>query len=256
MRQLRTMAPLCGMLLLAAAAGADEITVSGNPYKNVLVTKTESFYYVQIPDEGRTLSLPIAQIDASTVKINKDPFYRDPLKEKYAQNKARRAAGEIKDVDPAFRAASGGDGGGLKLDDVRGGGGGGGGGAAGGGFGIPRTQVETTLGNFGFKFQPGPTSAVSSRPGGGSLELVGPPENLTGIVVKGSGPAQAVDSGAQQLSLLLLQLKPELSAAYINALNEAKQKGSASGSAGGASVSVNRKVNGDTVDLEIRITAG
>ena len=138
MMQTRTMATLCGAVLLAVAAGADEITVSGNPYKNVLITKTGSFYYVQLPEEGRTLSLPVAEIDASTVKINSDPFYREPLKEKYTANKARRAAGEIKDVDPAFRAATAGGGGAaLGLDDVRGGGGGGGG----AGFGIDRKSV-------------------------------------------------------------------------------------------------------------------
>ena len=198
MRLARIFASICGAVLLAGAAGADEITVSGNPYKNVLISKTESCYYVQLPEEGRTLSLPIAQVDASTVKINSDPFYRDPLKEKYTANKARRAAGEIKDVDPAFRAAAvSGGGSAMKLDDLRGGGGGAGGVA--GGFGVPRTAIETTLTKFGFEFQPGPgnTSAVAKRPGG-SLELLGPPESLTGIVAKASGPAQAVDGSAQQ----------------------------------------------------------
>jgi len=242
-------------LLLAGVGGADEITVDGNPYKDVLITKTASFYYVQLPEEGRTLSLPIAEVDVSTVKINSDPFYRDPLKDKYTANKARRAAGDIKDVDPAFRAASGGgDGSSANLGDQRGGGGAGG---ASGGFGVPRTQIETTLTQFGFQFQPGPgnTSAVASRPGG-SLTLVGPPENLTGIVAKASGAAQVVDGSAQQLQLFLMQLKPAAATAYTTALGEAKQKGSASASADGLSINITRTVNGENVDMEIKLSAG
>ncbi len=236
MRRTQTTALLCGALLLAVGANADDITVSGNPYKDVLVIKTGSFYYVQLPEEGRTISVLIAQVDASTVTINDDPFYRGPLKEKYTVNKTRRAAGEIKDVDPAFRTS---------------------GAAGGGGFGVPRTAIETTLTQFGFQFQPGPgnMSAIAKRPDG-SLELLGPPESLTGILAKASGPVAAVDATAQQLQLLLMQLKAEAATAYMGALNEAKQKGSASASAAGVSISITRTVNGENVDMEIRITAG
>jgi hypothetical protein len=248
---------ICGVVV-SALAGADEITVNGNAYKNVLVTQTGSFYYVQIPDEGRTLSVPLAEADASSVKIDSDPFYRDPLKETYTQNRARRAAGEIKDVDPAFRAGKD-ERVTESLDDVRGAGAGrkGGGGGSAGGFGVPRTMIESALGQLGFQFQPGPgnASAVASRPDG-SLELLGPPDNLTGVVAKSSGPVQAADAGVQQLQMFLMQLRPEAAAAFGQALSEAKAKGTASVSAGGVNINITRKVDGANANIEARITAG
>ena len=254
MKRLLMALGLCAAWMLAGPVPADEITVSGHPYKNVLITKTESFYYVQVPEEGRTLSLPVAEVDASTVRINDDPFYRDPLKDEYAVNKARRASGEIKDVDPAFRAASAAGGGsGLSLDDLRGGGGDGGGA---GGFGVPRTAIEATLAGMGFQFQPGPgnASAVATLPNG-SLELLGPPESLKGVFVKASGPAQTVDASAQQLQLFVMQLRPKAVGAFTNAISEAKQKGSASVSAEGVAINITRKANGPNVEMEIRLMA-
>jgi hypothetical protein len=194
----------------------------------------------------------VAEVDTSTVKIDSDPFYRTPLRETYTANRAKRAAGEATDVDPSFRASK--DAHVTEsLDDVRGAGGG----ATGGGFGVPRTAMEENLAGLGMQFQPAPGngSSVASRPDG-SIELLGPPENLTGIVAKASGPAQAVDSGAQQLQMLLMQLKPEAAGAYGKALNDAKQSGSGSGSAGGVNISINRKADGPNVTIEARITAG
>ena len=256
MRAFNAMAVMCGVAVLAAMpVRADEITVNGNPYKNVLVTKTASFYYIQFPDEGRTVSVPIAE--AESVKINTDPFYRSPLRETYTANRAKRAAGGMKDVDPAFKARKG-----EKLETAEAGSGkvvkgGGGAGGGGGGFGTPRTAVEGTLAGFGFQFQPGPgnTSSKSSRPDGSSLELLGPPDKLTGIVVRASGPAQAVDAGAGQLKLLVMQLKPTAVPAWDKAVSDAKANGSGNASADGVSISINRKVNGENVDIEARITA-
>jgi len=255
MRLVRLCAAACAVIVLTGPARADEITVNGHAYKDVLITKTESFYYVQLPEEGRTLSLRPDQVDVSSVKINDDPYYRTPLRDTYTANKARRAAGEIKDVDPAFRAGpAGGGAGALSLDDVRGAGGGAGGGA---GFGIARTAVEQTLAGFGFQFQPGPgnTSAIA-KDADGSLELLGPPESLTGLVVKAAGPVQAVDAGAQQLQMLLMQLKPDAASAYAGALTEAKQKGSASVSMPGLGINISRKVDGANASIEVRLSAG
>lgn len=245
-------------LLVAAVSQADEITIAGYEYKNVLITKTSSFYYVQLPEEGRTLSIPVSEVDASTVKMNKDPFYRTPLKEKYEVNRQRRADGEIKDVDPAFRApASPGPGANASLSDLQGGGGGPGAAApGGGGLGVARTVVEGALGSFGFQIESGPTSAVAKRPDGTSIELLGPPESLNGIVAKMSGTPAAVDAGAGQMQMFVMQLAPGAAQSFTEALNEAKQNGSSSKSAGGVNINVNRTQSGDNTNMELRLTAG
>ncbi len=241
---------------VVSTAGADEITVKGIPYKNVLITKTGSFYYVQLPEEGRTLNVLVAE--GSGVTINEDPFYRAPLREAYVQNRARRAAGEIKDIDPAFRGGKDATVS-QSLDDLRGSGGGAakGGGAAAGGFGVARSDIEAMLAGLGFQFQPGPgnSSAVASRPDG-SLELLGPPESLKGIVAKATGPVQAVDASVGQMKMFLMQLKPAAAGALDQALNEAKEKGSGTASADGVSISITRKVDGANATIEARITAG
>jgi len=254
MRKSKLWTVIGGAVIVASAAQADEITIAGYEYKNVLITKTSSFYYVQLPEEGRTLSIPVGEVPQGSVKINSDPFYRTPLKATYDENRQRRAEGEIKDIDPAFRGAAtttaGGDASaGAPID----GDGGGGGGA---GMGVPRTMLEQGLSSFGFQFTPGPTSAVGKRADGTSIELLGPPDSLQGIVAKLTGAVAAVDAGAQQFSLLLMQMSPEAGTAYTQAYNEAKQNGSASKSAGGVSMSISRKVNGDNADVEVRLTPG
>lgn len=242
-----------GVSMAATALRADEITIAGYEYKNVLISKTSSFYYVQLPDEGRTLSIPVGEVQAATVKINNDPFYRTPLKEKYDQNRERRAAGEIKDVDPAFRAAgNAGSGSNLSLDDLRGGAGAGGGG--GGGLGVPRTMVEGQLSAFGFQVEAGPSSATARQGNGTTIELMGPPETLTGVVAKINGPVAAVDAGAQQMRLFIMQVAPGAVNAFAEALNEAKTNGTSTKSAGGVTVSINRKVEGENATAELRIS--
>lgn len=246
----------CAVLAAAAAVQADEITIAGYEYKNVLITKTSSFYYVQLPEEGRTLSIPLNEVDASSVKMNKDPYYRSPLKEKYEVNRQRRAEGEIKDVDPAFRGAGNAvSGSGASLEDLRGGGAGGGGGG-GAGLGVARTTVEGALGGFGFQVESGPTSAMAKSPDGTAIELLGPPESLQGFVAKTSGPVAAVDARAGQMQIFVMQLAPAASEIFIEALNEAKANGSSSKSAGGVNINITRKVNGENADMEMRLTAG
>lgn len=242
-----------GLSMAATVVRADDITISGYEYTNVLITKTSSLYYVQIPDEGRTLSIPVREVQATSVKINNDPFYRTPLKEKYDQNRQRRADGEINDTDPAFRAAaSAPTGANMSLDDLRGGAAPGGGG--GGGLGVPRTQLEGLLGGIGFQVQSGPTSATATQPNGTSIELIGPPESLQGVVAKLSGPVAAVDGGAQQMRLFVMQVAPQAVATYDEALNEAKANGSSMKSAGGVNISITRKVDGVNATAELRLS--
>ncbi len=232
-------------------AQADEISIAGYEYKNVLITQTSSFYYVQLPEEGRTLSIPVGEVQASAVKINKDPFYRTPLKAKYEENRQRRAAGEIKDVDPAFKAPAGAQGGGSPAEMQAGGGGG----AAGGGLGVPRSQVEGALSGFGFQVEATPTQATAKNPAGITIQLMGPPESLNSMIVNASGPAAMVDQGAQQMQMFIMTLNPQAAPAYTKALTDAKANGSGSASAGGLNINIKRQTNGDNVDAEIRVSA-
>lgn len=239
-------------ILPGAVSQADEIAIAGYEYKNVLITKTSSFFYVQLPEEGRTLSIPVNEVDTSSVKINNDPFYRTPLKEKYDVNRKRRAEGEIQDVDPSFRAAGNAV---SSPDAAFGGGTAGGNGGGAKGLGVARTQVEAALSGFGFQVEAGPSSAMAKHPSGSTIELQGPPESLTGLVAKMSGPVATVDQGAQQMQMFVMTLNPGAAGAFTQALTEAKANGSASKSAGGMNINIRRQVNGENADAEIRVSA-
>jgi hypothetical protein len=60
-------------------AFADQITVEGKTYQNVLIFKSSSRYYIRLPKEGRVISVPTTKVDESTVTIVDDPYYRDEL---------------------------------------------------------------------------------------------------------------------------------------------------------------------------------
>jgi hypothetical protein len=244
---------------LSGLAAADSITVNGQRIDNVLVTKTSSFYYVQIPGEGRTLNFPVESVDAGAVKINDDAFYRDKLKEEYKKNKELRDAGQEIEVDPAFRAGPGdtvsGSGSAAATAPAQGGG------AAAGGLGVPRTQVESVLAGFGLAFQPGSgrggqPSVVAQMPDGSRVELVGPPEQLTGIVASGTGAPAQINMMMSQLQMLVTQLQPAAAGEMQGLLQESKESGSARRSVGGVTLSLTQSQQGENATVEFQMLAG
>lgn len=236
-------------LAAPGTASADSITVDGQRLENVLVTKTSSFYYIQIPGEGRTLNVPIDQIDEASVQINKDPFYRDELQTRYKENHERRENDEEIVVDPAFRAGSETIGSGSGSD--AGVPGGASAAPAGGGLGVPRTQLESMLaGMLGQTFQPGPgrngqPSVVAQMPDGSRVELLGPPEQLHGVIASGTGAPAQIKMMMQQLGMLVMQLQPAAASALPALTQEAEQSGSARKSVGGVTLSMTQTKQGE-----------
>jgi catechol 2,3-dioxygenase-like lactoylglutathione lyase family enzyme len=241
---------------LSGLAAADSITVNGQRVDNVLVTKTSSFYYVQLPGEGRTLNFPVESVEPGAVKINDDAFYRDKLKEEYKKNKELRDAGQEIEVDPAFRAGPGdsvgGDGSAAPAQS---------GGAAAGGLGVPRTQVEAALAGFGLAFQPGSgrggqPSVVAQMPDGSRVELVGPPEQLFGIVASGTGAPAQINMMMTQLQMLVTQLQPAAAGEMQGLVQESKESGSARRSVGGVTLSLTQSQQGENATVEFQMLAG
>jgi hypothetical protein len=167
------------LAVMMPAAHADSITVNGRAYDDVLVYKSSSIYYVKIPQEGRVISVPVERIDASTVSINDDPYYRDQLKQRYDQAKADVEAGRPvagAPTDPAFDVP---DSSGAAFDSSAFY-------SAGAGKPLNLTQqaVQGDLTKQGFQFT-GTTGKTAD--GVLSVQLEGPADNLTGIVVTATG---------------------------------------------------------------------
>lgn len=225
-------------------SSADSIVINGQRLDNVLVTKTSAFYYVQLPKEGRTLNIPIDNVNAADVTINNDPFFRDDLKAKYAENKALREAGEAEDADadPSFRAGAG---------SASSAGGTVGGGA---GLGTSRTQAEQALSGMGANFQPGPgrngLPSVVANVMGAKLELIGPPETLMGIILSATAPAPQIEMMIGQQRMMAQQGPPEQGQLLNRLIDEAKQNGTSSGTAGGVKYELKYKPNGELVEFE------
>ncbi len=240
-------------------AYADAITINGQRLDNVLITKTSSFYYVQLPTEGRTLNFPIDSVEPGSVSINKDSFYRDKLKQQYSENKELRDSGQKDfEVDPAFRAETG-----ARLGDASAGGAAPAapGGASTGGLGVPRTQVEATMAGFGLSFQPGPgrggqPSVVAQMPDGSRVELLGPPEQLTGVVASGTGAPAQINMMMQQLRMLVTQLQPAAAGEIQGLIQESEASGSARRSVGGVTLSLTQSKQGENASVEFQMIAG
>jgi hypothetical protein len=162
-------------------------------------------------------------------------------------------------VDPAFRAGNDRVGGGSAALGS-GEGGGGGGGAAGGGLGASRTEVEQVLANFGASFQPGPTRfgqpSVFASMGGAKLELLGPPNQLMGMVTSATGPAPQIEMMIGQQRMFLGQMSPEAGPILNAALDEAKANGhSKKDVAGVATLEITYKPQGENVQYEFKLLA-
>ncbi len=247
---------------VCVSAAADEIVVEGARYRDVLVLKTTSNYYVQIPWEGRTISVRAEKVDESTVSINEDPFYRDELKEEYRQAKELRDAGKLSEpaaVDPMFgvQAQSPSAGFGLYED---GGSAGGGGRTTGAGLGMARSQAESMLANMGMQFRAGPgrngmPSVVAQMPTGGSIELIGPPNRLMGLEVTVTVPAAQVTSAASQMQILVMQSAPEAASQFQAMLQEAQQSGQSQRTIDGVSTTITIRESGEMAEFKISVMA-
>jgi hypothetical protein len=69
---------------------ADSIVIDGVMYDNVVVREGPSQYYVQIPADGRTISVPKADVKPEDVVVGKDKAAREALLEEWRKNNALR----------------------------------------------------------------------------------------------------------------------------------------------------------------------
>lgn len=252
---------LNGIVLAAvihACAWSDSIVIDGQQLNDVLISKTSAFYYVQIPREGRTINVPIENVDEGTVKINEDAFYRDKLRDEYRRNKELRDAGQVIEVDPAFRAGNDRLGGGNPADllnSVTGGGGG-----VVGGMGIRRIDLEQMLSGFGARFQPGPGQngqpSVVANMGGAKMELIGPPEQLNGMIISASGTSQQVEMIIGQQRMMVSQMSPEATKLFAEMITEAKQSGRSIRSENGVTMELTYTKQGENVTYQHKTLAG
>lgn len=253
----------CGLVACLASgvavewAGADEVVLRGARYRDVLVHKTDTSYYVQIPWEGRTLSARIEDVDASTVSINEDPFYRDALKEEYRKAKELRDSGQLSTASDEsvfrVRAKSSSD---FNLYSEGGAGTGGGG----PGLGMPRSQIESLLGGFGVQFQNGPPrggvpTVFGQMSTGIRIELIGPPDRLMGVDVTGSGPAAEVAGAAAQMQIFVMQIAPGIAPEIQGMIQEAQESGQSQRSKDGVSATISMREVGEIVEFRMSVTA-
>lgn len=245
---------------VCVSAVADEIVIGGARYRDVLVLKTTSNYYVQIPWEGRTISVRVEEVDESTVSINKDPFYRDELKDEYLEAKALRDAGKLSPaaIDPMFRVqAQSPSAGSRPYED---GGSAGGRGTTGAGLGVPRTQLESMMAGMGVQFQQGPgrngmPSVVAQMPTGGRIELIGPPNRLMGIEVSVTASAAQVTAAASQMQMFIMRSAPAIASEFQAMLQEAQQSGQSQRTIDGVSTTISMKESGEMVEFQMSVMA-
>lgn len=248
---------VAGVVMCASCwvpAWADSITIDGEHYRNVLVYKSRNMYYVQIPQEGRIVNAPLDEVDDATVEINDDPYYRDRLKSQYDQVREARESGQSiesnEPLDPAFQVVDSGND--VDVDALLSGGGG-------GGLGIPRTQLETMLSQYGAQFSPGPkvqgNPSVQAQIPGGSIQLIGPPNKLVGMVIRGSGTQQQMQMGRQQMGMLLSQVSPADANQIRQIWQELDRTGSYEMTQDGAKLSITQTQNGQTINVEVRVMA-
>lgn len=256
--------PFCAILLVftfcSGIAGADEIVVEGSRYRDVLVTKSSTTYYVQIPWEGRTISVRVEEVEESSVTISDDPYYRDKLKEEYRDARDLRASGELppevpKAADPRFqvqeRSPS------RDFEAFPGGPGGG----AGAGQVVARTQLESMLaGMLGVQFRAGPgrdgmPSVVAPMPSGGTMELFGPPNRFMGLEIISKVPAAQVTMVTTQMQMFVAQSSPQAAAEFRKLVQEAQESGQSQGTIDGNSVKIVMKKSDEMIDLKMTFMA-
>lgn len=120
----------CVLSAMTIPSQADTIVVDGKTYKDVLVYESSRYYFVKLPREGRSISVAKGEIDAATIALNEDPFYREALRELYDDVKLRgeEALGDHTVNDSAFQVEEGAGGGTIDTAALLSGSAGGGGG--------------------------------------------------------------------------------------------------------------------------------
>ncbi|MBN2310658.1 MAG: hypothetical protein JXR94_16925 [Candidatus Hydrogenedentes bacterium] len=103
--------PLLLPLSFAALSAADSITVDGVAYDDVYITESATRYYVQLPEEGRALSVAKDRVDPAKVQITADAARRAALRAQWKVAYGARC-GPAEEPEPAVapspRAAEGG----------------------------------------------------------------------------------------------------------------------------------------------------
>ncbi|MFP6581677.1 MAG: hypothetical protein VCD00_03885 [Candidatus Hydrogenedentota bacterium] len=99
----------CVLSAMTIPSQADTIVVDGKTYTDVLVYESSRYYFVKLPREGRSISVAKGKVDAATIQLNDDPFYRDDLRELYDDVKLRGedALGDRAVNDSAFQVEEG-----------------------------------------------------------------------------------------------------------------------------------------------------
>ena len=88
------------MAVVFGCAWGDSISIDGVTYDDVYIRESPSAYFVQIPDEGRTLSVLKSDVDPSDVVISPDEGERRALLDRW-----RRQRGPDKGAAPAAEEA-------------------------------------------------------------------------------------------------------------------------------------------------------
>lgn len=92
----------CAVLMWSCNVGADSITLEGQQFTDVLVYESADYYYVKLPQQGKSLSVRKSEVPADTVTVNNDGLYRDELRAMYNEVKSGARAAVERPVDSAF----------------------------------------------------------------------------------------------------------------------------------------------------------
>lgn len=84
MQKLLMFVSLAAVFAAIPYAWADEITVDGQTYTDVLVRESQSRYYVQLPDQGRVVSFPKVSVPEADVVFSTGQAERRALQDAWA----------------------------------------------------------------------------------------------------------------------------------------------------------------------------
>jgi len=105
---------LAAALLMAAFAWGDSITIDGVVYEDVYVRESPSAYFVQLPEDGRTISALKSEVDPQDVTISTDEGERGALLARWRERQRaepeaapREEVGLSVDVESSYRPPGG-----------------------------------------------------------------------------------------------------------------------------------------------------